>query len=47
MKKTKGRYLYFFIKGWLSVLDGLVQIVTIGRYWTSFEYKYTLKNGMK
>ncbi len=48
MKKSSNEYLhksgknywYFFVKGWLSILDGLVSILTFGRIWSSFEYIY-------
>jgi hypothetical protein len=37
---------YFFIKGWIKILDGLVSIFTLGFYWSQFEYEFSIKYGM-
>lgn len=45
MKRSKDRQLYFFIGGLYKIIDGLVRIISLGYYWTDFEYQF-IKNSM-
>ena len=35
--------LYLFISGFLNILDGLIKILTLGFYVTSFSFKFMIK----
>ena len=41
MKKSKGRNLYFISKSILKISDAIVPIITLGFYFTDFEYRFT------
>jgi len=45
--KTKKDYWYYFIKGLLAIIDGLVSVFSFGSIWSSFEYEYTKNNLFK
>ncbi len=41
MKSSKGRNVYFFIKGFIKLVDGLICILSFGFLWSDFEYRFT------
>lgn len=44
MKRTKGKKYKHMIQGLLGILDGLIRFLSFGNFWTSFQYKYMIKN---
>jgi hypothetical protein len=43
ISKTKGKKRKHIIQGLLSIVDGLVRVLTLGWFWSNFEYKYVVK----
>jgi hypothetical protein len=41
-KSTKPNW-YFFKKGFIKLFDGLICILSLGFYWSDYEYQYTKK----
>lgn len=44
MRKTKGNKLKHMFIGLLSILDGLIRFLTLGFYWSSFQFKFIFKH---
>ena len=44
MKKTKGKKYRHLIQGLLGIVDGLIRVLSLGNYWTNYQYTYWLKN---
>lgn len=41
IKSHKGKNLYFVTKSFIKVFDAITPLITLGFYWTDFEYRYT------
>ena len=44
IRRTKGKWYRHMIQGLLSVIDGLIRILSLGFFWSSLEYRYVVKN---
>ena len=41
--KSKKSNWYFFIKGFIKIIDSITPIFTLGYFWTDLEYQFTKK----
>ena len=42
-KKTDNRNTYFLVKSLFKIVDALVTLLSLGYYWSDFEYNYVKK----
>lgn len=47
INKTKKDYWFKLVSGLLSIVDGLVTILSIGTLWGSFQYEHMMKSIIK
>lgn len=43
IRKTKGKKTRHMVQGLLSIVDGLVRLLSVGCFWSDLEYKYVTK----
>ena len=43
IKKTDNRNKYFLVKSLFKIVDALVTLLSLGYYWSDFEYNYVKK----
>ena len=43
IKKTDNRKKYFLVKSLFKIADALVTLLSLGYYWSDFEYTYVKK----
>jgi len=44
IKKTKGNKRRHMVQGLLSIIDGLLRLITFGFFWSNLEYTYVVNN---
>lgn len=47
IKKTDNRNKYFLVKNLFKIADALVTLLSLGYYWSDFEYNYVKKQLFK
>ena len=43
IKKTNNKNKYFLVKNLFKIADALVTLLSLGYYWSDFEYNYVKK----